>query len=174
MHLDALPARTLLAAARRDGDDAELRCRALLAQAASERDLQSAFQCELARGGLTASGFAVAAALFAHEPAAVLRADLPTATGLSTMRADDALARLEMSQLVRRERDPQDRRLIWLRLTPAGRERIAGAIDRCVAAARRATAGLSTAELTASLAVSGKLRAGAAHLSQPPAKPDRS
>lgn len=174
MHPDALPARTLLAAARRDGDDAELRCRALLAQAASERELQSAFQCELARGGLTASGFAVAAALFAHEPAPLLRAGLATAAGLSALRADDALARLEMSQLVRRERDPRDRRLIWLRLTPAGRERITGAIRRCIAGARRATAALSTAELTASLSVSGKLRAGATDLAQPSANSARS
>jgi DNA-binding MarR family transcriptional regulator len=84
------------------------------------------------------------------------------------MRTDDALIRLEMSQLVRRQRDGQDRRLVWLRLTDAGREQVTEALRRYVAGASLVTEAMEEPELSASIAISGKLRLGAARLSLEP------
>ena len=169
MQLDSLPAQTLLAAARQAGSAPEIRCIALLAQAATGYALHSAFQRELARCGLTQSGFDILTVLLAHEPEAVLRSDLAVAAGLSSMRTDDALIRLEMSQLVQRKRDGQDRRLVWLRLTDAGREQVTEALRRYVAGASLVTEAMEERELSASIAISGKLRLGAARLSLEPA-----
>ncbi len=164
MHPDSIPAQTLLAAARQESPAAELRCRALLSRSVSVHETRAALQGELARCGLTESGFAVMAVLYAHEPGPVLRSDLGLAAGLSPMRTTDALTRLEMSRLVRRQRDSQDRRLLWLRLTPEGVERTALALRRYVAGAGLATESLDEQELTACLTTSDKLRAGAALL----------
>lgn len=166
MNFDQLPAQLLLATAHDAGADTALRCRALLERAATGRELQAAFRGELARAGLTEPGFAVLAALCAQESNALLRSDLPVAAGLSPIRATDALTRLEMSGLVRRHRDPQDRRLVWLRLTPAGQQVGRDALRRCLAAAATVTAPLDAHELEASLTISAKLRQGAGRLAR--------
>ncbi|HVU23431.1 MAG TPA: MarR family transcriptional regulator [Opitutus sp.] len=101
--------------------------------ASADAGRRRAFTCELARCGFTEPGFAVAAALFARGP--VLRLALAAAAGMSEARTNATLARLEMSQLVQRERDPRDRRVVRLRLTRRGRAQTARALRRCGAGA---------------------------------------
>jgi len=130
VQLDSITAQTLLASAREAGLEAEMRCLALLAHGATGQALHAAFQLELARSGLTEPGFGLLSVLYAHDPELTLRSDLAVTAGLSPMRTDDALTRLEMSRLVRRHRDAKDRRLVWLTLTDAGREQVSGALHR--------------------------------------------
>lgn len=165
MQPDSLPAQMLLAAARQAGSATELRCLALLTQASASRAIQAAMQSVLARGGLTEPGFGILSVLLAQDPAAVLRSDLAVAVGISPMRTDDALTRLEMSRLVQRQRDKDDRRLVWLRLTGAGRAQITDAIQRYVAGIAAVTESLNEEELTTSIEISAKLRESAARLS---------
>jgi DNA-binding MarR family transcriptional regulator len=137
MPADILITQLLLATARRKGPAVELRCRAVLERVTSGRELHTALQRELAGGGLTESGFRVMAALFAREPEALLRSVLAGATGLTPVRADDALLRLEMSGLVCRQRDVRDRRVVWLRLTAGGLAQAADVVQRFVAGVTR-------------------------------------
>ena len=111
--------------------------------------------------------------LRASEPNAVLRSDLGSAAELSPMRTDDALSRLEASQLVQRTRDPADRRMILLRLTAAGRDQVERALDRYVSAAATVTQEIDDADLTAGLNVSEKLRRGASSLNAEKLSPVR-
>jgi DNA-binding MarR family transcriptional regulator len=165
MQLDSLPAQILLATARQGGSAAELRCLALLARASAGLAIQAAMQRDLARSGLTEPGFGILSVLLAHDPEALLRSDLAVAAGLSPMRTDDALTRLEMSQLVQRHRDAGDRRLVWLHLTEAGRTQITDALQRYVAGSALVTESLNEQELAASIEISARLRQGAARLS---------
>jgi len=160
MHPDTLPAQILLAAARQAGPVAELRCRALLERAACSDALHAALQRELARGGLTESGFRVLAVLRAHAPAPVRRPEVEAAAGLAPQHAADVLTRLEMSHFVRRHLDGRDRRLVWLRLTPAGEAQIDTAIRRYVAGVMAVTEPLAEPDLAACLTLSEKLRTG--------------
>lgn len=160
------PAQTLLAAARREGGSAERQCELLIEHAAADGAIRAAFQRELAQGGLTESGFAVASVLLGHEPESLLRADLAVEAGLSVMQATSALTRLEMSGLVRRQRDAVDRRLVWLRLTPEGKAKVTAALRRYVKGAAVVAAALDEVDLTASLNLSAKLRKGAALLAR--------
>jgi DNA-binding MarR family transcriptional regulator len=164
MNLDSPTAQTVLATARRENAAAERRCRALFEWSAASRALHAALQRELARAGLTETGFAVLAMMFANRPRPVLRADLRIGAGLSPARMNDALIRLELSGLVQRRRDPRDRRLAWLQLTSRGAGRIAAALKRYVSAAEVATGRLDRHEIEISLVLSGGLRAGAARL----------
>lgn len=168
MQLDSLPAQMLLATARQAGSAAELRCFALLARASTGVAIQAAMQRDLARSGLTEPGFGILSVLLAHDPEAVLRSDLAVAAGLSPMRTDDALTRLEMSRLVQRHRDAEDRRLVWLHLTDAGKTRITGALRRYVTGSVLVTESLNEQELAASIEISTKLGQGAARLSVEP------
>ncbi|HEY4246335.1 MAG TPA: hypothetical protein VGM64_05725 [Lacunisphaera sp.] len=168
MQLDSLPAQTLLATARQSGSAVELRCLALLARASAGMAIHVAMQRDLARSGLTEAGFGILSVLLAHDPESVLRSDLAVAAGLSPMRTDDALTRLEMSRLVQRHRDAADRRLVWLRLTNGGRTQITDALQRYVTGTALITESLNEQEVAASIGISAKLREGAARLSAGP------
>ncbi len=157
----------LLAAARRESPAAELRCRAILERAACIGALHAAFQREMAWGGLTVPGFKILAVLRAHEPGAVLRATVAAAAGLTPSRAGSAVIRLEISRLVRRQRDAGDRRRVWLRLTPAGTDRINDAIRRFVAGVVAVTGAMDEPDLAACISISRKLHAGLTRLNQP-------
>jgi DNA-binding MarR family transcriptional regulator len=174
MELNSLPAQTLLATARQVGSAAELRCFALLARASTGLAIQAAIRRDLARSGLTEPGFGILSVLLAQDPEAVLRSDLAGAAGLSPMRTDDALTRLEMSRLVQRHRDAGDRRLVWLRLTDTGRTQIADALQRYVTGCALVTESLNEQELATSIEVSAKLRQGATQLSADPLIPTAS
>lgn len=173
MHPDSLITDFLLAAARREGPAAELRCRAVLERAACACALHDALRRELACGGLTESGFKVLTVLRAREPEAVLYAAVATAAGLTPARTADALTRLEMSRLVWRQRDASDRRRVRLRLTAAGSNLVNDAVRRCVTGVVAVTESIDGPELTACLTISEKLRAGLTRLNHatPPPHP---
>jgi len=155
----------LLSAARTSGPTEELRCQALLEYASTTQLLQTALQRDLARAGLTEPGFKILATLRASESEALFRSDLGSATGLSPMRVENAVSRLETSHLVDRQRDPADRRLVWLRLTPTGRERVDHALRHYVATVTKVMRFLDLTDLSACLDSSAKIRGGTVALS---------
>jgi DNA-binding MarR family transcriptional regulator len=159
-------AKILLSAARKSGPREELRCQALVDYAATTQLLQTTLQRDLARAGLTEPGFAILAALRASESEALFRSDLGSATGLSPMRLENAMSRLETSHLVDRQRDPADRRLVWLRLTPMGRERVDHALGCCVATVTKVMRFLDLTDLSACLDLAAKIRGGTVALSR--------
>lgn len=150
----------LLAAARKVGSREELSCQAILEYAATSQLLQIALQHELAHAGLTEPGFVILVTLRASESGALFRSELGAATELSPMRVESAVFRLETSHLVDRHRDPADRRLVLLRLTPAGRERADHALGQYVATVTRIMRFLDPADLSACLDFGAKIRSG--------------
>lgn len=154
----------LLAAARRDGNAAELRCRMLLERANASRAWQVALQHALARAGLTEAGFAVLTVLLARHPEAIPRTHLAAAAELSPTRTADALLRLELSGLIERARDGQRGRAFALRLTAAGAKQIATALRSYVQAAKAVTGQLAPEEVASAIATSAKIQHGAARV----------
>jgi DNA-binding MarR family transcriptional regulator len=152
---------TLLAAARKSGSTEELRCQALLEYAATTQAFQTALQRDLALAGLTEPGFAILATLRASKEQALYRSDLGSVTGLSPMRVESAVSRLETSRLVDRHRDPADRRLVLLRLNAMGRERLEHALRQYVVTVTNIMGSLNPADLSACLELSEKIRGGA-------------
>ena len=150
----------LLAAARKVGPREELNCQAMLEYAATSRTLQTVLQRELAHAGLTEPGFAILAALRTSESETLFRSDIGPATGLSPMRVENAVSRLETSRLVDRQRDPAERRLVLLRLTSAGRERVDHALAHYVSTITQVMRFLDPAELSAVLDLGVKIRGG--------------
>jgi DNA-binding MarR family transcriptional regulator len=91
-----------------------------------DRLLRKAALTSLARVGLTHEEFKVLISL--HQGArshGALSRDLMVSTGAMTNRLD----KLEERGLVRRERDPSDRRGVLLEITPEGRKRLDAYID---------------------------------------------
>ncbi len=80
---------------------------------------------QLAREGLTAEGFQALAAL-ADLPEVAPLADLVAAVDTPRALLSETLTRLEYSGLIQRQRGEVDRRMVRIRMTPAGRQ----AIDR--------------------------------------------
>lgn len=119
---DSLPCRTLLAVARqRPGLDAA-RCAAVFdfldAAGAGEAALHGA----LAKYHLSDLKFAVLVVLFTLDPDPSTPADLAQHAGVSRSAITDALDRLAGQKYVVRQRDPSDRRSIYVRLTGPGRK----------------------------------------------------
>lgn len=77
-----------------------------------------------ARHGLTPTAIAVLAALEDDAPS---HRDLAARLGISPATLTPVLDALESTGQVRRERDPGDRRVVRLRRTARGRDRLAGA-----------------------------------------------
>jgi DNA-binding MarR family transcriptional regulator len=113
--------------------DAEkgLRYRALLEFMATGDDVRRAFRSQLARKGLTIEGFQALAALRSLEPAAGTPSALADKIGTTRALLSHTLTRLEISHLLTRERDVEDRRIIWLRLTEEGRQLVNEASNTC-------------------------------------------
>jgi DNA-binding MarR family transcriptional regulator len=151
----------LLAAARKSGPQEALRCQVLLDYASTTQSLQTAVQRDLALAGLTEPGFAILAAMRASESEELFRSALGSATGLSPMRVENAVSRLETSHLVDRHRDTADRRLVLLRLTPMGREQVDQALGHYVATVTKIMRFLDLTDLSACLDLGVKIRGGA-------------
>ena len=155
------PSATLvLDRARREGAKPDARCQMILETLQTVSAVETRLRCELAQAGLTPTGFSLLAALSSHEPEPVLRVDLSEQTQLSGAMLEDALGRLESSQLVERFHAASGNRLVSYRLTPAGRERIDSALRQYVTGVLHATQFLDESTIKACLENAQALRRG--------------
>lgn len=162
---ECLAGQTLLAVARqRQGLDSA-RCQVVLEHLNVAQALQLALHRVLASHRLTDLQFAVMVALFALDPEPVAPTDLADYAAVSRPAVTDALVRLEGLRLVTRTRDPIDRRVYRLHLTPAGRTTIDEAIVSYLAAAGRSARHVDSEALTVVRTVFAGLQKGAAELS---------
>lgn len=107
------------------------------------RLLDGEMKVSLAHAGLTKEEFKVLIELHSGPRShGALCRTLEVSTGAMTNRLD----KLERGGLVRRDRDPHDRRGVLLSLTAAGRERLDAYIDRGAHRERQLLEGLSVAE----------------------------
>ena len=119
---DCLAYRTLLAIARqRQGLDAP-RCQVVFEQLDTSAVLHAALHRVLAEYQLSERKFAVLVVLFTLDPDPSTPADLAEHTGVSRSAITEALDQLAAQNCIVRERDDQDRRTIYIRLTPTGHE----------------------------------------------------
>ena len=92
--------------------------------------------------GISAGQFQVLAALRRRYPQTASPSDLSRIAILTTGTMTVLLDRLEEKGLVRRLRDPNDRRRLEVELTPAGKDLIDRALEERVARLRALTAGM--------------------------------
>lgn len=127
----------VLEAARERSPVEELRCHALLELTATAQQLASALRRELARSELTETSFRLLAQVWHGRAALVTPGQLARQIGLPSRDISSVLHRLEVSGLVARERDRDDRRRVGITLTRAGERIFSTALDRYVAAVTR-------------------------------------
>ncbi len=122
-------ARTLLAlAGGRNGVDAA-RCSLAFAHLGAAERLRRCLRSALARHRLSDLQFAILVLLFAAEPESVPMAVLARHAGVSRSAVTDAFDGLDASGFASRARDHDDRRIIYGKITAAGRKRVDKAID---------------------------------------------
>ena len=122
-------ARTLLAlAGRRNGIDTA-RCGLAFAHLGTAERLRCSLRSALARHQLSDLQFAILVLLFEVEPEPIPMAVLASHAGVSRSAVTDALDSLEARGLASRARDRCDRRILHVRITVVGRERIDQAIN---------------------------------------------
>jgi MarR family 2-MHQ and catechol resistance regulon transcriptional repressor len=95
--------------------------RALQALLRAEAAVRRRLAVELTREGLSAAGFSVLVVLTTAGGTLELRT-LRRRLGWSKANATEVTATLEARDLVLRRRDPDDRRIVVIELTPAGRD----------------------------------------------------
>ncbi|MFC6085981.1 MarR family winged helix-turn-helix transcriptional regulator [Sphaerisporangium aureirubrum] len=81
-----------------------------------------------------------------HYNPGTTQAEMVQRIGLEQPTIAKALGRMERAGFVRRDSDPQDRRVIRVRLTDRGEEAVAGVEEAWAEVERRTTGGLSEAE----------------------------
>lgn len=128
-------ARTLLAlAGGRTGIDAA-RCALVFAHLGTAERLRRCLRSAVARHQLSDLQFAALVVLLALEPEPIPTAVLAEHTAVSRSAMTDALDKLEALGFATRTRDRRDRRVIYVRITLAGRETVDEAIDNYLRAA---------------------------------------
>ena len=121
--------RTLITIAeRRRGIDAD-RCRLALLHVETATLLHRSLRRALAPHKLTDLQFAVLVILFSTEPEPISASVLAEHAAVSRAAITDALDKLESFQFASRARDDSDRRIIYVRITPAGQEAVDAAIN---------------------------------------------
>jgi DNA-binding MarR family transcriptional regulator len=144
--------RTLVAIAeRRKGVDAA-RCRLALLHFESATLIHRGLRRALAGHKLSDLQFAMLVILFSTEPEPLSASVLAEHAGVSRAAVTDALDRLEAAGLIERTRDDFDRRVIYVRATPAGQEKVDRAINDYLHAAEEAMRQLRPATHRALLA----------------------
>ncbi|MEC3766060.1 MULTISPECIES: MarR family winged helix-turn-helix transcriptional regulator [Cupriavidus] len=103
--------------------------------------------------GISAGQFQVLAALRRRYPQTASPSDLSRIAILTTGTMTVLLDRLEEKGLVRRLRDPNDRRRLEVELTPAGKDLIDRALDERVARLHALTAGMDADDSSAATRV---------------------
>ena len=126
-----------------------LRHQAVFQLVIAGEEIGAALRSRLAEQGLTIEGFQTLAALKQVDPEPASPTFLAQRTDTTRALLSHTLTRLEISGLISRHRDELDRRIFWVRLTPAGREAVergAEASHRCI---EQLTARLARPELAA-------------------------
>ena len=138
-------ARALLSlAGRRNGIDAA-RCSLAFAHLGTAERLRCSLRSALARHQLSDLQFAILVLLFEVEPEPIPMAVLANHAGVSRSAVTDALDGLEALGRAGRARDRCDRRIIQVRITADGREKIDQAINDYLRAAMHAAHNLCAA-----------------------------
>lgn len=126
---DSPSARTLLAiAGRRVGIDVT-HCRLAFAHLGAAARLRRAIQATLTRHRLSELQFAILVVLFENEAKPIAMAVLAKHAAVSRSAVTDALDSLEALRFASRARDHGDRRVLQVRITAAGREKVDEAIN---------------------------------------------
>ena len=121
--------RTLITIAeRRKGIDGA-RCRLALLHFETATLLHRSLRRALTPHKLTDLQFAVLVILFSTEPEPISASVLAEHAAVSRASITDALDKLESLQFATRTRDDSDRRIIYVRITPAGQEAVDAAIN---------------------------------------------
>lgn len=120
---------------------------ALIAILKRADELKREFAAIIAPRGITAQQFNVLRILRGAGPEGlctltIAERMIEQAPGITRL-----IDRLERKQLVRRVRSEEDRRQVWIRITPEGQRLLAGLDDAVEAFDAAAVRGLSTAEL---------------------------
>ncbi len=140
---DTMPFRAILAiAGQRQNVDAE-RCRVVLELMATAVSVRNVFRNELGTASLSELDFATLVTLYAVFPGRTTLANVAAQTGSTRPSMTEAADRLEARSLLRRERDTDDRRVVFVRLTDSGRSVTEQSLDRMVEKAVRISRGLN-------------------------------
>lgn len=153
---------TIAADARSTSDT--LRVQAVLAALTGSETVRHALGAEIAKGGLTVPGFNLLAYIRTCEQGTVRRSEIGQRAALSPAQLDVTLTRLEHSGLLARRRDTDDRRVVWLSLTPDGSRCVAKVLSRCVAGIATISAALDERQLRGLIAAHRQMHAGIARL----------
>lgn len=130
--------RTLVTIAeRRKGVDAA-RCRLALLHLESALLIHRSLRRALTGHKLSDLQFAVLVILFSTEPEPLSASVLAEHAGVTRSAMTDALDKLEAARFLDRLRDEIDRRIIHVRITPAGQEAIDRAVNDYLRAAEEA------------------------------------
>jgi DNA-binding MarR family transcriptional regulator len=137
----------LLSAARKHSPADELRCRALLDLLQTSHSLQRALRRKLAPNTLTVTGFYLLAHLAQEESNGVTAGRLAKDLSLSPQVVSASLGRLEISGLITRERSSDDRRVLAIKVSTAGRRAFASALAHYVKAIKGVMSALEPRDL---------------------------
>ena len=136
---DTLAFRTLIDVARQRPGFNEQRCRAVSDLMVTAMQIQAELDWELAEAHLTELKLGILIVLYAQAPSPSTPSDLATHARVTRAAVTDALSQLEGRALIRRQRDTHDRRVRYIRLTPAGHLAAEAGLVRYLAALCRVT-----------------------------------
>jgi len=136
---DTVPFRAILAiASQRSAVDLE-RCRVVLELLSTASTVRTVFRTELTTLSLSELDFGALVTLYAMYPTRSTLANVTAQTGSARPSITEAVDRLEARSLLRRERDTEDRRVIFVHLTEEGRKTAEDGINRIIKRATRIT-----------------------------------
>lgn len=137
----------LLTAARSQSSAAELKCHALFGLIDTCQTLEHDLRHELARSELTEQGFQLLAHLVRNQPAAMTPGEAADRLSLPRPAISHILGRLEISGLITRERNAQDRRSLAVNITDKGRHVFASALTTCLQSINRLMSAVDPQEI---------------------------
>jgi DNA-binding MarR family transcriptional regulator len=148
----------LLSVARDQSPVAERKCHALFALIDTCRSLDHGLRRELARNHLTENGFGLLAQIASHEPRNLTPGELALCLNLPRQTISTILGRLEISNLIIRERTAADRRVLNLKFTVQGRRVFALALEKYLQAITRAMSALNAGDMARLVETCTRLR----------------
>ena len=143
----------------RPGDSVDaLRCRVLGEFMATGEETQRVLRAHIARAGLTVEGFQALAMLAAAKDNRATPGVLAAEIGITRASFSHVLARLEISQLIHRRRDVENRRMVQVDLTPLGRQALDLAMGACAEGVLQIARALDEASLRELMKSCGKVQ----------------